>query len=173
MSIMLYNPTNEDFDNMMWGGKGMPLKAGQKMQVEDACARHLLNGYTSRGLSILEFSEDPDYLKKVTADGIRRNMAFKKNMVMRHNERNAQRKTAGQSFLEPSPHILRYAKELGIALDEPFASRDKENERMAVLEHELMEQKRANAALMEKLNLILAAQQPTSTKAKKEGVAIV
>ena len=172
MSTVLYNATNEDFDNMMWGGKGMPLKSGQKMTVEDACANHLLNGYTVRGLSKLEFSEDPDYLSKVKADAIRRNMAFKENMVIRHNQRNAQRKQAGQSYLEPTPHVLKYAAELEIALDQPFANRDKENERMAVLEYELKEQKRMNADLMEKLNLILAAQTTAPPKPKKEGVAI-
>jgi hypothetical protein len=160
MSTVLYNPTNEDFENMMWGGKGMPLKAGQKMTVEDACARHLLNGYTARGLCVLEFSEDPDYMKKVTADGIKRNMAFKKNMVIKHNERNLIRKQAGQSYLEPTQHVIKYAAELEIGLDQPFAHRDKENERMAVLEHELTEQKKMNSDLMEKLNQILAVQVP-------------
>lgn len=172
MSTVLYNPTNEDFDKMMWGGKGIPLKSGQKMTVEDACGRHLLNGYTNRGLCVLEFSEDPNYMEKVKADGIRRNTAFKQNLVMRHNERNAQRKTAGQSFLQPSPEVLRYAEELQIALDQPFANRDKENERMAVLEHELEQQRKTNADLMEKLNLILAAQTP-NTKVKKDGVAVL
>jgi hypothetical protein len=171
MSTVIYNPTNEDFENMMWGGKGMPLKAGQKMSVEDACARHLLNGYTARGLCILEFSEDPNYLKNVKADGIRRNMAFKKNMVVKHNERNATRKQAGQSYLEPTSHVIKYAEELGIALDQPFAHRDKENERMAVLEYELAEQKKMNSDLMGKLNQILSAQ-TAPTRVKKEGVSV-
>ncbi len=149
----------------------MPLKSGQKMTVEDACANHLLNGFTSRGLCKLEFSEEPDYLEKVKADGIRRNMAFKKNMVMKHNERNSTRKTAGQSYLEPTPHVIRYAEELGIGLDQPFAHRDKENERMAVLESENRELKGSISDLMEQVRILIARENSKSeAEVKKEPI---
>lgn len=158
MSTVLFNPTNEDFDNMMWGGKGMPLKSGQKMTVDDACARHLLNGYTGRGLCVLEFSEDPDYLPKVKEDGIKRNLAFKRKMVMDHNHRNVLRKQQGQSYIEPTPEIRRYAEELGLTLDEPYALKDKENERLIILEHENRQLKEKLDDLMMKMGQFLTMQ---------------
>jgi hypothetical protein len=170
MSIVLFNPTNEDFE-MMFGGKSLFLNHGEKMKVDDACGRHLLNGFTARGIAVLEFSEDSDYLTKTTEDGIRRNLAFKKNMVMQHNHRNVVRKQQGMSYMEPTPAVRKYAAELGITLDEPYATRDKENERMAVLESENKSLKGSINDLMDQVKQLLALQTKPEAEVKKEPVS--
>ena len=54
MSMMLFNPTSEQFE-MQYGGKTILLGSGAKLKVEDAAAKHLLNAFTPRGLCSLEF----------------------------------------------------------------------------------------------------------------------
>jgi len=130
--ILLFNPTNEDFDTMMFGGRGVPLPAGQRIEVEDSCGKHLLNNYGVRGLCTLKYGDDEAV---VAEDGKRRNLEFKKKMVGQHNYRNQVRKQQGLAYTPPSMQVTSYAAELGIGMDEPYAAREKEHDRLAVLEN--------------------------------------
>ena len=131
MSMMLFNPTNESLD-MMYAGRGIVLDPGEKLKVEDAAGRHLLNAFAPRGLCALEFGDD----EGAAAEGGReRNLEFKKRMVMNHNQGNVARKQQGLSYRTPIKAVKEYAKELGLTLDEPYAVRDKEHDRLAVLEN--------------------------------------
>jgi hypothetical protein len=131
MSMMLFNPTNESFD-MMYAGRGIVLDPGEKLKVEDAAGRHLLNAFAPRGLCALEFGDD----EAIASEGGReRNLEFKKRMVMNHNQGNVARKQQGLSYRTPIKVVREYAKELGLTLDEPYAVRDKEHDRLAVLEN--------------------------------------
>lgn len=132
MSIILFNPTNERFE-MVYSGRGIFLEAGGKLKVEDNCGKHLLSIFGIRGLTSLEFGDDED---KIAADAKGRNDDFKRKMVMDYNVRNAQRKQQGMAYLIPTKEVKNYSSELGLALDEPYAVRDLENERMAVLKKE-------------------------------------
>lgn len=163
MSIMLYNPTNETFE-MMFGGKTIFLQPEGKLKVDDSCGRHLLNGFTTRGLSVLEFDSK---LEEVTVDGRRRNQEFKKRMVMEHNHRNVVRKQQGLSYTEPTKKIRQYAIELGITLDEPYAVRDKEHDRLLILERENQELKKSIVETNELIRQLMAEKQ-AQTEVKKD-----
>lgn len=144
MSIMLFNPTNEKFE-MQYAGRMLYLPAGEKLKVEDACGKHLLNAFSVRGLCSLEFGDDE---QTVIAEGQRRNMEFKKQLVMRHNYRNVQRKQQGLAWTAPSATVKSYAAELNIALDEPYAEQGKSNDRVLALEAQVMELTRLLATFM-------------------------
>jgi len=118
MSIMLFNPTNEDFADMMFGGRGLPLAAGQKMKVEDAAGKHLLNAYTTRGLCILDFGDDENIIAE---QGCARNLAFKKRHVSQHNQSNIARRQQGLPYRLPGTQAKQYAEELDLVLEEPYA----------------------------------------------------
>lgn len=131
MSMILFNPTDEDFEDMLFGGRGFPVKAGEKVKVEDACGKQLTNVYGMRGLCSLEFG---DVEEEVAAAGRERNLAFKRKMVGQHNYRNVVRKQQGLAYTPPTKDVRRFAEELKITLDEPYAAREKEHDRLAVLE---------------------------------------
>lgn len=133
MSMVLLNPTSETLE-MQFGGKTIYLEPGAQEKVDDATGKHMLNGFTSRGLCSLEFG---DTIDEVSAAGIQRNIDFKKRMVMQHNHRNVVRKQQGLSYTEPTPYIREAAALLGIALDEPYAPRDKEQDRVKDLERQV------------------------------------
>ena len=151
MSIMLYNPTNEVFE-MMFSGKTIFLNPGEKLKVDESCGKHLLNGFTPRGLCSLEHGDNEEEVGK---DGKLRNQNFKKRMVMDHNQRNVIRKQQGLSYIEPTKKIQEYSNELGIGLDEPYAIRDKEKDRLLMLEKENQEQKKSISELTDLVRQLL------------------
>ena len=132
MSIIIYNPTNETFE-MTYGGRTLFLGPNEKAKVEDAAGHHLLNGFTARGLCSLEFGDDEAVVKE---QGMARNKAFRTRMVGEHNHRNLQRKQVGLAYLEPTSYIVEAAKDLGLELDQPYAQRDAEKDRLLILEKE-------------------------------------
>jgi hypothetical protein len=161
---MIYNPTNETFE-MMFGGKTIFLPAGEKLKVEDSCGRHLLNGFTTRGLAVLDFDSN---IEEVTTDGKARNMAFKKRMVMEHNHRNVVRKQQGLSYTEPTKILRQYAEELGITLDEPYAVRDKEHDRLVLLERENQDLRKSIAETNDLIRQLMAEKSAAVTAKKEE-----
>jgi hypothetical protein len=70
--------------------------------------------------------------------------------------------------MEPTTHIRKYAAELGLTLDEPYANRDKENERMAVLESENKSLKGSINDLMDQVKQLVAMQTKPEAEVKKE-----
>jgi hypothetical protein len=85
-----------------------------------------------RELCSLRYGDDE---KAVAEEGVLRNVEFKKRIVTQHNYRNVVRKQQGLAYSPPSKEIRAYAEELGIPLDEPYAAREKEHDRLAVLEN--------------------------------------
>ena len=156
MSMMLYNPTSETFE-MQYGGKTMFLEGGAKLKVEDAAAHHLLNAFTPRGLCSLEFGDEEEV---IGADGIQRNLEFRKRMVMQHNHRNVVRKQQGLSYMEPSEYIKQAALDLAIDLDQPYAPKDKEQSRIHDLEGQI-------STLTSLVNKLLAGAEDAHVKTVK------
>jgi hypothetical protein len=124
--ITLFNPTNETL-NMMYGGISIimepPPAPSHKMNVEDPTGKHLLNRFAQRGLCQLVFGDDE---KVVGAQGVERNLEFKRAQIVRYNILNEQRKMQGMGYLPPGENIKGYSFELGIALLQPYSLKDAE-----------------------------------------------
>jgi hypothetical protein len=133
---VIFNPTNEDFD-MQYAGVSFTLQAGQKMKIMDHAANHLLNAFGPRGLCDLSYGADEE---KVAAQGRERNREFKIAQVTNFNVRNEARKHMQLGYLPPSELMKRYAKEMGIDLMQPYATKNVEklesDERVAALERQ-------------------------------------
>lgn len=124
--ITLFNPTNETL-SMMFAGityvMEPPRAPSHKLQVEDACGKHLLNAFAQRGLCQLVFGDSEEL---VARDGISRNLEFKKTQIMRYNSNNEQRKMQGLGYMPPTKELKRYSVELAIGLLEPYSMKDAE-----------------------------------------------
>ncbi len=141
--ITLYNPTDESFV-MQHAGISMTLKSGKKMEVEDACGKHLLNSHSTRGLCQLTYGCDEEKIRK---DGVERNREFKKRHVVTYNQRNENRKQMGLPYQPPTKEVRQYAIDLGLELLEPFAVRDTEREAISA-------EKRKNEELQQKVDTL-------------------
>jgi len=120
--IVLYNPTNEEFE-MQFAGVSMSMKADTKMEVEDACGRHVLNSMGQRGLTQLSYGCDEEKIKR---EALKRNKSFKKKQIIEYNQKNENRKMMGMNYLPPTSKVTEYAIELGLKLLEPFSMKDEE-----------------------------------------------
>jgi hypothetical protein len=125
IGLLIWNPTNEDLD-MTYAGVSMTLAAGQEQIFEIACAKHLLNAFGPRGLTSLVYGCNEATRKKIGEAAVARNLAFKTKQVVEYNQRNESRQMMKLGYLPPTPHVLKYAKELNIKLLEPYAVRDEE-----------------------------------------------
>jgi len=146
--IVLFNPTNETFE-MMYGGIGISMKPGEKKQVEDPCGKHLLNSHSPRGLCQLIYGDEEETVSKA---GLRRNLEFKKNHVVRYNMMNEQRKMQGLGYIPPTKELSEYSLELGITLLEPYNIQDHTKSAIAQLSAENDSLKKQLNKIMEKLN---------------------
>jgi hypothetical protein len=142
MGVMLWNPTNEDFDKLQYSGRSFSIKAGEKMEVNDKCANHVLNSYGQRGLTFLKYGDDE---AKIGAAAIAQNKEFKKLQVQRYNETNEQRKLSRLGSLSATAILKQYALELGIELLEPYTLKDEEKAAISnsTRENELLKQRLA------------------------------
>jgi len=122
--IVLYNPTNEEFD-MQFAGVSMSMKPDTRLEVEDACGRHVLNSMGQRGLTSLSYGCDEEKIKQ---DALKRNLDFKKKQIIEYNQKNENRKAMGLNYLPPTINVNEYAIELGLKLLEPFSMKDPERE---------------------------------------------
>ena len=152
VGLMVWNPTNEAL-HMQYAGISITMNPGEKQVFAIKCANHLLNGFGPRGLTSLQYGSDEDSVGK---DAIQRNADFKKKQVIEYNQRNESRKQMGLGYLPPTPHIKKYAIELGLEILEPFAVRDEERKGIsdttkenAKLKEEMAELKSMMKALME------------------------
>lgn len=142
--LTLFNPTNEVF-NMTFAGMDFTMKSGEKHQMDDSGANHLLNSYGRRGLCQLVYGDDE---KTVAAAGRQRNEDFKKEQVANYNIMNEQRKMGGLGYLKPTPMVQKYALELGIGLLEPYTLKDVEKSEISNLMQENADLKRRMDELM-------------------------
>ena len=121
MSVIVFNPTNETM-GAQHIGEDIVLPPDSKVKMSDSRAKHVLNILGPRGLMTLEFG-DENRIEEKRAQGVERNLAFKKRQVQRHNQQNEAQKRGGRPWLEPPAHIKAYADELGLELVEPYSER--------------------------------------------------
>ena len=135
MALVVWNPTNEVFETQ-YIGETVILNPDQKLRVDDARGRHLLNVLGPRGLTSLEYGDEGDVEEKKKNDARKRNKDFKRQQVMRYNQENSRRKDANAPILEPHQQIKDYAEELGLKLIEPYRFGDEDTAKIAALKQE-------------------------------------
>ena len=102
---------------MQYAGRSFTLASGEKEEVNEACANHLLNSFGQRGLTFLKYGDDE---QDVGDKAKERNKEFKKRQVQIYNQTNEQRKLTRLGYLPPSQKLKEYALELGVELIEPY-----------------------------------------------------
>src|SRR5574343_69684 len=169
IGTVLYNPTNEDLD-MQYAGISLKLKPGEKEMFNNKCANHLLNSFGQRGLSALHYGCDEEKIKE---DGIKRNMDFKKRMVVNYNQTNENRKHQNLGYHPPTEEIQKYAIELGLKLFEPYSVRDAEREAISQTSIENEKLKNEVAELKEMVKQLLEQKsepvQKSELRVRKDG----
>ena len=165
--IVLYNPTNEELQ-MQHSGISMSMKADTKLEVNDACGRHVLNAMGQRGLTQLTYGCDEEKIKN---EALSRNLAFKKKQIMEYNQKNENRKQMGLAYLPPTTNVTDYSIELAITLLEPFTMKDAEKQKISEAETENKALKEEMAGLKTMMAEILEEQKRRRggrTAAKKD-----
>ena len=142
MSIIVFNPTNEDL-TACYSGANVTIpkfpEKGHKVKLEDAKAKHLLNNLGPRGLTFLEYddaTDDGSKERRKAEDGRKRNLAFKRKQVATYNQNNESRKAQQLGYIDIPDHIEAYAQELGEGLIAPYQVADIKNEEIAKLKEE-------------------------------------
>lgn len=155
MSLVLFNPTNETL-RAQYVGEDVVIapypQHGHKVKVDDARGRHILNALGPRGLMSLEFGDEEE---KKAVIGLERNREFKKKQIIRYNQENERRKQAGMAYIEPTAQVAEYARELGIALLEPYALKDVEKAEVSRLKDENRSLQTELTKLSEKFNTVM------------------
>ena len=130
---------------MQYAGRSFTLASGEKLDVNEPCANHVLNAFGQRGLTFLKYGDDED---EVGSKAKQRNIDFKKRQVTVYNQTKEQRKLTRLGYLEATPKLKEYALELGIALIEPYTLKDEERAAIAkgTLENEALRQQLAEQA---------------------------
>jgi hypothetical protein len=154
VSLVLWNPTNETLD-MQYSGITLTMQPGDKEQFEINCARHLLNSFGQRGLTSLTYGADEE---KVGKEAVTRNTDFKKKQVTEYNQRNESRKQMGLGYLAPTPHVKKYAIELGLELLEPYAIREEERTGIAETKKENEKLRSEISELREMMKTVISGQ---------------
>jgi len=160
MSVIVFNPTNEEFKTQHIG-EDIVLPPNSTAKMSDARAKHVLNSLGPRGLMSLEFGDEIEEKRK---QGIDRNLEFKKRQVQRHNQQNEAQKRGGRPWIEPPDHIKAYAKELDLELIEPYSERADERGMVQVLIAQNQQQQAQMAQLqsqMADLMKIVLMERPT------------
>lgn len=132
MAMVIYNPTNEKFE-ATYIGETSVIEPDQKIRMDDARARHMLNNLGPRGLVALEYGDEGEGEAKKAEEGRRRNREFKRHQVIRYNQMNESHKQQGLAYIPVPEQIKGYAQELGLAVLEPYQFKDKEVEQIAEL----------------------------------------
>jgi len=136
MSTVLFNPTNERFMTQ-YIGEDVALEPypekGHMLRVDDARGRHVLNVLGPRGLCTLNYGDDDEVKKKKAVNGIARNKAFKRKMIIQFNQHNQSNEQRNLPHLVPSEQLKQYANEMGIGLIEPYTVADEERAEISML----------------------------------------
>lgn len=173
---VLWNPTNEKFETMFEGipcviyGVCEDHPKGHKIRTDNkARVNHLINVYGKRGLTSLEYGDDVSGMeekKKIAA--IKANRKFREKQVIAINTDNERRKQQGQSYIDPTKQVVKYAAELGLELISPYAVKTDESKRVAGLEEENKDLRKQMGAMMDKMSLML--EKMTDGGGKEESV---
>ena len=164
MSVVLYNPTNEEM-KVTFGGRNFFLKPESKTKVTDACGRHVLNEYSQRGLCSLDYGDESKEIEIAEA-GRATNEAFKVKQIEEYNQQNEARKAIGLPFNPATKKLLEYAEELSLVLSQPYKVSDtvaKESKELRAENDELKGQVNYMQSQMnklaEKMNKLLVIQE--------------
>ncbi len=132
---------------MQYAGRSFTLHSGERLEVNEKCANHVLNAFGQRGLTYLKYGDDE---KVVGDEAISRNKDFKRLQIQRYNEMNEQRKLSRLGSLSATPILKKYALELGVELLAPYTLKDEEKEAISksTLENEVLKQKLAAQDIM-------------------------
>ena len=162
--ITLFNPTNE---NLTGWHIGIEYNIGpeERIKVEDATGRHLINHLGSRGLETLEYGDNEED-KRI--EGIRRNSDFKKRNLRKFNEQNEQRKVTGLSYNPPTDELKEYSRELKIELVEPYTVKVENAGATKDLENDFRGLQKTVASLAETVSQLMAHITSTDDKGKKK-----
>ncbi len=159
MSIIIFNPTNEEF-KATFGGLNIVIPkfgdSGCKVKMEDARAKHLLNSLGPRGLTFLEYGDEGVAELQKAEDGRSRNLDFKRKQVTQYNQDNEARKAQKLGYIEPPKHIKEYSEELGTGLIAPYQMQDIKNEEIAKLKQEKADSDKALKDVMQQFNAMTA-----------------
>ena len=160
MSKVLFNPTNEKMSAFHEGIETFlqpfPLD-GHKLKVPDNKANHILNYLGPRGISVLEYGDEPKE-NEIAEAGRQRNREFKIKQVVRYNQDNQAREQSLKPYIEPTEQVKRYAEEIGIKLIEPYVMEDTKNKKISDLEKKLTEQSDQMQAMMAQMTKMMEAQ---------------
>ncbi len=182
MDVTLMNPTNEHMEPF-FGGKPIVLAPGAKIRVDGSIGNHVINTHGLRGIISLDYDDGKiksKHDRSITIEewkiekGKERNIEFKEKQVLMINQQNEKRKHEKMSYLDPTPVVKAYAKELGLELLSPYTATDKEQVKLNEMKEEnlnLREQnlklQEQNSAILGKLDLLLTGK--TVTKEEVAG----
>lgn len=150
MAMILFNPTDEDFEGQ-YVGEQVVVKAGTKIKVDDPRGRHIINQLGNRGLVTLEYGDEGNGEIEKAKIGIARHANFCKKQVLDFNQINEGRFQSKLPYLMPTKQLKDYAKKLGIGIREPYNVEDAANEELA----KLMTQNKELAAQVAKKDMAL------------------
>jgi hypothetical protein len=132
MAMILFNPTDEDFEGQ-YVGEQVIIKAGAKVKVDDPRGRHIINSLGNRGLVTLEYGDEGGGELAKAKIGIERHRAFIRKQVLDFNQINEGRFQGKLPYLMPTAQLKNYAKKLGIGIREPYNVEDAANEELSKL----------------------------------------
>jgi hypothetical protein len=155
--MVVWNPTNEDFD-FQYAGISFVIESEGKRELDMNCARNILNTHTVRGLTSLKYGDEKNE-DRIRKDAIARNIDFKKRQVTNYNQQNENRKHMNLGFLPPSDLIKKYASELNLKLLEPYSVRDEERAGISDAKRENEQLRGEVNELREMMKQFLAAKQ--------------
>jgi len=135
--MVIKNPTINEVFEAWFNGEQMFIQPGQVIRVDDARGNHLISELGPRGLIKLEYGDAGEIEEQKTLAGREKNRDFKRKQVIVFNQENERRNQRKQAMIEPQPHIIAYAAEVGLKVYEPFA--------------ETTEETKASSAMFEKL----------------------
>jgi len=141
MAIVIWNPTDERFE-AQYIGEFVEILPGQKIKVDDARGKALLNTLAPRGLTSLEYGDEGDVEKRKGDKARQRNFEFKKLQVIRYNQQNEEQRQNNRPYLTPPAQIKQYALDVGIKLTEPYSFKDEEVTEISNLRKDKSDQKR-------------------------------
>jgi len=132
MAMILFNPTDEDFEGQ-YVGEQVIIKAGAKVKVDDPRGRHIINSLGNRGLVTLEYGDEGGGELVKAKIGIERHKVFKRKQVLDFNQINEGRFQSKQPYLTPTKQVQGYAKSLGIGIREPYNVEDAANAELSIV----------------------------------------
>lgn len=123
------------------------------VEMDDARAKHILNGFAKIGLVQMQFGDDPEAKMKESMSQYQR---FWEHQIEVFNQNNEQQKEQGNRYSKPTDRLELKAKELGLELKKPWMVPVKDDAVMKALRDENAELKASNKEQGKQIAQILA-----------------